>query len=569
MWREQHSVNPWCNGAAGQDLGGVVLVMVAPGRTCWEATDRKPWLTGDRRITRLIRKMRTRFLLRPLVFSASLFFGICPMSAAPSLLDPDLQVNSVIETGLTRPIAMAFLGPNDFLVAEKASGRVRRVVNGVVTATPLDLAVNFGADRGLLSIALSPTFATDRSVYLFWAESSTGADSQVLSSVPLLGHRVDRFIWNGASQTLTHAQTLLRLRAYQADNNGTSAPYRGDHNGGPLRSGPDGKLYVFVGDVGRRGALQNLPKGPFVPPAGDDDFGGPAPDNAHLTGAILRLNADGSTPTDNPFYGAGASMGGEVGANVAKVFSYGHRNSAGLAFDPYSGALWNSEHGDDSFDEINKIVAGGNYGWIQVMGPLSRAAQFRKIEQNLYVAPATIGSLQQNRYLPDRIAVEPDRALSRMYVLPGSVYQDPELSWRYCVPPGGLGFVEGNGLGPDYAGSLWSGAGTQTTIKKALTGEFANGFLMCLRLTPDRQHLDLSGDSRLADRVADNGTYPPAPKTNPAAEGYKHDGRESETLLIGQNFGIVTDIQTGPDGHLYLVSITANAVYKISAAGTP
>jgi len=517
----------------------------------------------------MVSAMRIAAYYRLLLLALGLASRIDQSVGAPSLLDPSLQVNSVIETGLTRPIAIAFLGPNDFLVAEKASGRIKRVVNGAVAATTLDLPVNFGADRGLLSMTLSPNFAVDRAVYLFWTESNIGVDSQVLTNVNMLGHRVDRFTWDATSQQLVFAQTLLRLRAFQADSNSVAVPYRGDHNGGPLRFGPDGKLYVYAGDGGRRSALQNLPKGPFLPPAGDDQFGGPAPDNNHFTGAILRLNGDGSTPTDNPFFAVGAGIGGEAGANIARIFSYGHRNSAGLAFDPYSGELWNSEHGDDSFDEINKIVAGGNYGWIQTMGPLSRVSQFRRIEQNLYAAPATIGSLQQNRYLPDRIVLEPERALLRMYMLPGAVYQDPELSWRYCVPPGGLGFVEGEGLGPDYDGSLWSGAGTLTTIKRGLTGEFSNGFLMCLRLTTDREHLDLSGDARLADRVADNGTFPPKPGTNPATEGFKHDGRESETMLIGQNFGIITDIQTGPDGGLYLVSITANAVYRISAASEP
>jgi glucose/arabinose dehydrogenase len=82
--------------------------------------------------------------------------------------------------------------------------------------------------------------------------------------------------------------------------------------------GPDDKLYIFIGDVGRRGQLQNLPVGPFGPGQPDDQFGGPEPDDAHLTGVILRLNNDGTAPTDNPFFAVGAAMGGEVGANLQK-----------------------------------------------------------------------------------------------------------------------------------------------------------------------------------------------------------------------------------------------------------
>jgi hypothetical protein len=122
--------------------------------------------------------------------------------------------------------------------------------------------------------------------------------------------------------------------------------------------------------VGRRGNLQNLPCGPTATCPGstvpDDQFGGPQPDNAHLTGVILRLNDDGSAPSDNPFFEAGADMGGEVGANLQKIFSYGHRNSFGIAVDPASGNVWLQENGDDTFSELNRIEPGLNGGWVQI-----------------------------------------------------------------------------------------------------------------------------------------------------------------------------------------------------------
>src|SRR5262245_46005787 len=147
--------------------------------------------------------------------------------------------------------------------------------------------------------------------------------------------------------TLTLDRNIIRLHALQQD--ATNPVERGNHNGGIIRFGPDGKLYIFIGDNGRRGQLQNLPDGPFGPGIPDDQFGGPEPDNAHLTGVVLRLNDDGTTPADNPFFAAGAALGGEVGANIQKIFSYGHRNSFGMAFDPFSGKLWLQENGDDSF----------------------------------------------------------------------------------------------------------------------------------------------------------------------------------------------------------------------------
>src|SRR5690242_21100458 len=88
-----------------------------------------------------------------------------------------------------------------------------------------------------------------------------------------------------------------------------------------------GKLYILMGDNGRRGLLQNLPCGPTStcpgPTVQDDQFGGPEPDNAHLTGFILRLNDDGTTPTDNPFYNIVSILSPEAEANIRKIYAYG------------------------------------------------------------------------------------------------------------------------------------------------------------------------------------------------------------------------------------------------------
>src|SRR5205807_8537558 len=190
----------------------------------------------------------------------------------------------------------------------------------------------------------------------------------------------------------------------------------------------------------------------------------PEPDDAHLTGVIFRLNADGTSPSDNPFFQAGAQMGGEVGANLQKIFSYGRRNGFGLAFDPITGSLWESENGDDAFDEMNRITAGSNGGWIQIMGPVSRIDEFKEIETtftplqgNLPLAgnlpfspidPATfIPALQQLRWPPSLLADTPGQARTDLFVIPGSHYDDPELSWKWAVAPAGIGFV-GSGLGP-------------------------------------------------------------------------------------------------------------------------
>src|SRR5215510_1031396 len=132
----------------------------------------------------------------------------------------------------------------------------------------------------------------------YTGQKAQPATTSVLSATPLLGNRVDRFTWDGSNLTLD--KNIIRLRAIQQD--ATNPVERGNHDGGVIKFGPDGKLYIFFGDQGRRGQLQNLPDGPFGPGQPDDQFGGPEPDNAHLSGVILRLNDDGTAPADNPLF---------------------------------------------------------------------------------------------------------------------------------------------------------------------------------------------------------------------------------------------------------------------------
>jgi glucose/arabinose dehydrogenase len=494
----------------------------------------------------------------------------------PSLVDRRLKLDTVVD-GLITPIGVAFLGSNDVLVIEKNTGKVLRVVDGAVTATVLDLSVNNFSERGLLGIALHPDFPADPGVYLYWTCRSAAAqdgdpfrpeeqrcsdehltdlpDSDDVLQVPLLGNRVDRFTWDGSA--LRYENNLEMLLAFQNDGapepagQGDSAggphgqqPARGNHDGGVITFGRDGKLYVIVGDLGRRGALQNLPCGPTATTCPgaitpDDQFGGPQPDDAHFSGIILRLNADGTTPTDNPFYAVGASMGGEVGANIQRTFAYGIRNSFGMAVDPRSGSLWQQENGEDAFDELNRVQAGMNSGWIQIAGPVARVTQYKAIETTS-LHHDDFPNLQQFRWGPERIADSPAEARSRLFQLPGSHYSDPEFSWKFVLAPAAIGFQEGQGIGRQYDGDLFVGFSTTDTL---------GGPLFHFNLTGNRRAI-ATDDPRLADRVADNLTF--------------HEMTESESLLFGTDFGIVTDIETGPNGKLFLVSLDQGAVYRIS-----
>ena len=205
---------------------------------------------------------------------------LSPLRAqGPEVLDTRLAVRT-IASGFITPINIAFLGSNDMLVLEKDTGKVVRV-NGSTTTEVLDLGVNNNSERGLLGIALHPSFANDHGVYLYWTCRSSAApsdpffpdeercldanmfaaDSNDVLTVPLLGNRVDRFVWNGSA--LVFDRNVIMLRAFQNDgapipaNQGDEAqPARANHNAGVIRFGPDGKLYIMIGDNGRRGQLQ-------------------------------------------------------------------------------------------------------------------------------------------------------------------------------------------------------------------------------------------------------------------------------------------------------------------------
>jgi glucose/arabinose dehydrogenase len=475
------------------------------------------------------------------------------VAQAQEVLDPELAVRTAA-SGLTQPTGMAFIGPNDILVNQKSNGQVRRVLNGVLQPDPvLDLAVNFQSERGLLGMALDKRFRVNCWVYLYWTQSSTGVDTNVNAEVPLLGNRVDRFVWNGS--TLTFDQNVIMLRAAQPAVPAVPGPAQnaaGNHDGGVIKVSPDdGKLYIFIGDVGRRGWTQNLRCGPATfyncppsSPLADDIFGGPMPDDAHLTGVVLRLNPDGTAPRWNPFYRHGAEVGGEVGENIQKIYAYGFRNGYGMAFDPVGHRLWEAANGDDTFSELEVVEAGMNSGWIQIMGPVSRVAQFKAIETTMGptsdpFAPNGYFGLQQNRWPPTNIADTQAEALSRLQMFPGAHYSDPELSWVFEVGPAAIGFLDGKGLGDEFKNDLFMG-GSRNFLE--------GGHLFRFDLTGNRKGIDVS-DPRLNDLVADNTG--------------KWNIVESESLLFGRNFGIVTEILTGPNGNLFLLSNQAGAIYEI------
>ena len=175
------------------------------------------------------------------------------------------------------------------------------------------------------------------------------------------------------------------------------------------------------------------------------------------------------------------------------------------------------------------------------MGPLSRVAEFRAIEISVGTGANGPTGLQQQRFPATRISETPKEARARLFHVPGSHPRDPEFSWKQVVPPAALGFIDGSGLGEQYDGDLIVGSAVARAANR--------GHLYRFRLNDERNKFEFD-DPRLKDKVADN----------LALDDFVTEG---ESILFGLNFGIVTDIQTGPDGNLYLVG-PAGTIRKIS-----
>ena len=332
-------------------------------------------------------------MMRCYLLLAALLFGHSSALAVPTVNDPNLTATQLVG-GLNVPTTMAFIGSNDILVLQKNDGKVRRVLNGVLQASPvLDLDVSNDSERGLLGIALHPNFSANHLVYLYFTESSTDGGSSTFN-------RVVRYTWDG--NNLVNQEPIINLPATPGPN----------HDGGIIIYGPDNKLYIVIGDLNRNGQLQNF-------------LAGPVPDN---TSVILRLNDDGTTPNDNPFFGQGG--------NVERYYAYGVRNSFGMAFDPVTGVLWDTENGPDAYDEINRVEPGFNSGWERIMGPDSRDPQ------------------------------NP----SDLFQIPGSHYADPKFSWLNTVGPTGIVFLNSTALGAQYENDVF-------------VGDVNNGNLTASRLT--------------------------------------------------------------------------------------
>ncbi|WP_064440787.1 PQQ-dependent sugar dehydrogenase [Hoyosella altamirensis] len=245
--------------------------------------------------------------------AAAVFAAIlagCAQDPSPSRsvpVDENATAVSALAVELQVPWDVAFLPDGDALVTERDSGRVLLIGDAGTTTEVVQIDdVDNRGEGGLMGIAVSPEFADTAHVFVYY---TTDADNRIV-----------RYTFSEGA--LTDPQPTL-----------AGIPSGTIHNGGALTFGPDGYLYAATGDAGQQAFSQNLNS---------------------LGGKILRLTTDGRPAPGNPF-------------PESAVLSYGHRNIQGLAFDSRD-QLWASEFGAFSWDELNLIVPGGNYGWPEIEG---------------------------------------------------------------------------------------------------------------------------------------------------------------------------------------------------------
>lgn len=272
-------------------------------------------------------------------FWYSLFAFLLSHALFAAQLPPGFAEEKVAE-GLD-PTAMAAAPDGRIFITQK-NGSVLIVENGVLLPDPfLQIEVDNYNERGLGGIAIDPGFEQNNYIYIFYTVIGSNFN------------RISRFTANGNYALPDSEVPLFELE-----------PLSGTiHNGGSMHFGPDGKLYIAVGDGANADNGQNL--------------------NTTL-GKILRINADGSIPEDNPFYG-------QLTGNNQAIWAYGFRNPFTTAMQPGTGRLFANDVGGGNFEEVNEILPGRNYGWSEVEGPLSGAPAPPAYKEPLYAYSHSIG----------------------------------------------------------------------------------------------------------------------------------------------------------------------------------
>lgn len=315
-----------------------------------------------------------------------------------------------IADGLDKPSGFDFLSNKDILVIQM-DGQVKLIRDYGLKKYPL-LNVNvsnYGSGSGLLGIS-STSLMNLSYVFLFYTENSSGGngciDDKGAPYSPV-ANRIYRYTWNASGLELENRTLILDLPT-------ASTPI---HNGGKLSIGPDGQLYTVIGDLNRDGREQNVA----------NKINTISLEYCHLlygnkseSGAILRTTLDGLPSKYNPFTENG----------FENYYAYGIRNSLGLAFDPASQNLWDTENGPEMMDELNLVKPGFNSGWKQIQG-----------RSDDICCPVQGFNLSQN--------------LDNLYAISGSYYSEPKYVWDNSTSVTGLVFMNSSKLGIQFLNDLF------------------------------------------------------------------------------------------------------------------
>jgi len=383
---------------------------------------------------------------------------------AKLMSEPDFMVQ-VFVNELEQPTTMAFVG-NDILVLERG-GKIRLVKNSVLQERPV-LELEVGR-YGLVGI----TIAND-SVYLYV--------NQVQPVEGISQNYIYKYRWDG--EKLLDPQIVNVL---------PGNPFH--HNGGAMVTDLNGNVYAINGDQNEDGSdpedygiLQNMPYG--------------EPDDR---GVIIRVGFD---PTEvKPKFSS---------KQIDHYYAIGVRNSFGLAIDPLTGNLWDTENGRNDFDEINLVLPKFNSGWMKIMGP---------------------ATLKQISELPE------------FY---NFTYSDPEFSWKGTIAPTGLVFVNSVPF-QKYQGELFVGDCNFGNLYKFKLNEERNGFVF--------------NDSKLADLVVNVDPFLKFLSKYELIDRHQKDLESMDEILFGMHFGCISDLEFGPDGFLYIVSVSSGTIFKILPTG--
>ncbi len=430
-----------------------------------------------------------------------------------NLEDYKLNIRPYVE-GLSFPTSMTFIDNNTIMALEK-DGNVRLISNGVLQKEPiLKVDVDMEAERGLLGIATlkknpdtDNTNLTDNnktnnlskptnpefnqampnySVFLYFTEKIKDAeenDDGNDDDNQTIRNRIYEYSWDGQT-SLTKPVLMLDLPA-------KLGPY---HNGGKLKIGPDKQLYAVIGDlVTINNTLQNRPSQ------------GNHTDIPNNSSVIFRIDpSHHSIPKDNPFYENYYKDGNLK--TLIYYYAYGIRNSFGLDFDPLTAKLWDTENGEDKYDEINVVEPGFNSGWHKIMGPMARNNESK---------------------------------ISDLVMFYGSHYSDPVFSWNIPIGITDIEFFNSSVLGKKYSNNVF-------------VGDINNGNLYFFKVNASRSGMDTNmvgmgkNEELFADKVADSQA-------------------ESNKFTIAKGFdGRITDIETGPDGYLYILTYFDGKIYRVS-----